>query len=231
MYGSFSSWSTVGIFLDGRVAEPHGGVGIHAAQGQVLRHALDEPERRVHLDDGLHVGARAPPAPDVVLELVHHLVLQHVLQLQVGARERQDDPLLEEVGDAARPLARRLAAQRVGLLEVRVRGVEDDGLPLPVLVPEDLRQDRVRPLRHPPRVEGRLARLGVEVDVEVLGLEDLEVELPVLDLVLAEVLGGKQGGQGAEEQEAEPETTQHGNQPGQAPGLSSGASLQSRSSW
>ena len=82
------------------------------------------------LDDRAEPRAGRPPAPDVVLELVHHFVLQDVLEVLVGAGERQDDPLLEEVGDAAGALARRFAAQRVGLLEIGVRGVQDDRLPL-----------------------------------------------------------------------------------------------------
>ena len=61
---------------------------------KVLRHALDEPERRIDVDDRLQPAPGPAPAPDVVLELVHHLVLQHVLQLLVGAGEGQDDPLL-----------------------------------------------------------------------------------------------------------------------------------------
>ena len=57
------------------------------------------------------------------------------------------------------------------------------------LVVQDRREPGVGALRHPGGVERGLPLHGVEVDVEVLGLDDLEVERLVLDLVLAEVLG------------------------------------------
>ena len=48
------------------------------------------------------------------------------------------------------------------------------------------------------------------MDVEVLGLEHLEIEGAVLDLVLAEVvLRGECGGNAAEQHQRERETTNH----------------------
>src|SRR5262249_43739920 len=81
------------------------------------------------------------------------------------------------------------ARDHVRLLEVRGRGVEDDRLPFAELVAHHAREAAVPPLGHPGRVLYRSLLVGVEIDVEVLGLQHLVVELLVLDLVLAEVLG------------------------------------------
>ena len=116
--------------------------------------------------------------------------VQHVLELGVGAGERHDGAVPREVGDAAGALAAHLG--RVGLQEVGVRGVQDDRLALAELVVQHLREPGVVPLRHPGRVERGRPLAVVVVDVEMLGLDDLEVEVGVLDLVLAEVLGGQQ---------------------------------------
>src|SRR6185369_10543848 len=56
------------------------------------------------------------------------------------------------------------------------------------LVVEDLRQARVSALRHSRRVGDRGAFLGIEVDQEMLGLENLPAKDVVLDLILAEVV-------------------------------------------
>ena len=50
-------------------------------------------------------GAGPAAGPDVVLELVDHLVHQHVLEVRVRAGERQHGPVPGEVGDAAGALA------------------------------------------------------------------------------------------------------------------------------
>ena len=173
-----------------RVAKPHRRVRVHAAQRHVLRHALDEPERRIDGDDGLDTRAGASTGPDVVLELVRHLVLQHVLHVVVRTGERDDDAMLQEVREAAGAF-RHLVRRGVGLLEVRKRGVEDDRLALAELMPQHGRELRVRALRHAGDVERGAVLDLVVVEIEVLGLEHLEMELGVLDLVLAEVLRSK----------------------------------------
>jgi hypothetical protein len=58
-------------------------------------------------------------------------------------------------------------------------------------VAEELAEAAVPALRHAGDLLDVLPLLRVVVDVEVLGLEHLEVEVPVLDLVLAEVLRGR----------------------------------------
>src|SRR5207249_1876376 len=57
------------------------------------------------------------------------------------------------------------------------------------VVGEHLRQPRVPSLRHPRRLLRRRALLGIVVDVEVSGLEDLEVEGSIQNLVAPEILG------------------------------------------
>src|SRR6185503_8179559 len=46
--------------------------------------------------------------------------------------------------------------------------------------------------------EGRGSLAVVVVDIEMLGLDDLEIEVGVLDLVPAEVLGGQEAGRAQE---------------------------------
>ena len=87
-----------------RVAHPHGRVGIDGPDGQVLGHALDEPERDAE--------RRVVPPGLVGMALGHDVVLERVDQLMaddvVGLAERgpvgQDDAALGRFRDAARPL-------------------------------------------------------------------------------------------------------------------------------
>ena len=209
------------------IAQPHGGVGVHRAEREVLGHPLGEPQRRVRADDALH-AAHPAPRPDVELELVGHLVLEDVLVFLVGAGQGEDVPVPEEVGEPAGALVDFLAGG-VGLLEIGVRGVGNDRLALVELVIERPRQLGVGHLRHPRDVQRRLALRGIVVHVEVLGLDDLEVEPAVLDLVAAEILrrqGGRKHGQQAR---GHAEATDHGNFLSAAV-ASRGASCQRRSS-
>ena len=106
------------------VPQPHRRLGVDRAERQVLGHALGKPERWIDGDDGANPAAGAPARPDVVLELVRHFVLQHVLELRVGAGERQDRPVPLEVGDAAGAFAGGLAPARwsAGNRSARRRG-------------------------------------------------------------------------------------------------------------
>ena len=202
----------VGELLDGRempfqrrVPQPHRGVRIERADRQVLRHALHEPQRGVHVDQRLHPRADAAATEHVVLELVDHLVADHVLELFVRPREREDHPVLEELRDAAGALA---DVAR----EASVPALGNAG-----------RVERGRPL-------GR-----VVVDVEVLRLDDAKIEGAVLDLVLPEVLrrGGQRAGERQRHRRCRgPSHPAHGfERPPRAPVASTGASPQSRSSW
>src|SRR5439155_22680176 len=115
--------------------------------------SFHEPEWWVHVDERLHPRPDAPAAEDVVLELVHHLVTQHVLQLLVGAGEWQHHPVLEELGDAAQALTGGI--DDVRLLEIGLRRVQDDRLASLEFVVQHTRQAGV-----PPRSEER--RVGKE---------------------------------------------------------------------
>ena len=83
---------------------------------------------------------------DVVLELVHHLVREHVLEAAEVAGERQDHAVAQRLGDAAGAFAE--IAGDVVLAEVGARGEEDDRLLLAELVAEDPRQPGVGALGH-----------------------------------------------------------------------------------
>ena len=124
---------------------------------------------------------------------VHQLVPEHVAGVGQRAGGGHHDPPPQSLRDAARPLAD--PRHHVRLPEVRRAGVEHQRLAVLHLVLEDRGEPRVPALRQAGRQLRRRLLLGVVVDVEVLGLEDLEVEVPVLDLVLAEVLGARGSGE------------------------------------
>ncbi len=154
---------------------------------QVLRHPLDEPQRRDQRRRHTGHEHAASRAGHVELERVHQLVAQHVVGLGQRAGEGEHHPTLEDLGDAAGALPE-LPGQGVGLPEVGAAGVEDQCLAVREIVVEQPRQPRVPPLGHEGGVLDRQLLLGVVVDVEVLGLEHFELEVLVLHLVPAEVL-------------------------------------------
>ena len=122
-----------------------------------------------------------------VLERMDELVAEHMIGVAERRGHRQDHPPLRAFGDTAGALADR-ALEDVGLLELRMAGVENDRLAAGQRVPEDARQPRVPALGHAAGHRGGLGLFRVVVDVEVLRFQDLEVEAIVLDLVSAEVL-------------------------------------------
>jgi hypothetical protein len=171
--------------VERRVAQPGVRLRVPVPERQELRHPLHEPERRVHLREHLQVGAGPPAREDVELELVHHLVHQHVLERLVVAGERLRHALAQRVRHAARALAQ--VAEHVALREVAAAREEDDRLLLAELVLEQPREPRVAALGHARRVHRRLALGRVVVDAEVLRLDDAPVEAVVLHEVLPEV--------------------------------------------
>src|SRR5205814_3724307 len=122
----------------------------------------------------------------VELELVHHLVRQHVLEAAEIAGERHDHAVLEWLGDAARSFAE--VARHVVLTELGTTGKEDHRLLLAELVVQHLREPRVRPLGHPGRVHRALAFFRIVMNEPVLGLYNSPIEVLVLHLVHPEVL-------------------------------------------
>ena len=101
---------------------------------QVLRHALDEPQRQ---REGAHRARADVRVGDVVLERVDELVAEHVVTGLDRPRERQHDAALVGLGHAAGAFAE-LAFDGVGLPEVRPARVEDERLAAAQLVIEQL---------------------------------------------------------------------------------------------
>ena len=184
--------------LERGVTQPHGRFGIDRAARQIFRHPFHEPERGVDAHQRLHAGAGAAAAVHVVLELVHHLLLEDVLELGVRPGEGQHCAMLEELRDAAQAFTR--GVDHVGLLEIGLRRVENDRLPALELMMQNARQPGVGALGHARGIQGADTLVGIVVDVEVLGLNRLETEVAVLNLVLTEVLSG-QGRGGCSNQE------------------------------
>ncbi len=143
------------------------GVRVNAADRQILRHPLHEPERRLDRASRVELSGQSP-CQKVELERMDQLMGQHVLEVGVRAGERQDHAALGKLRDTSRPF-RDQAGQRVGLLKLRVRGVEDDRLPAFELVAEQAAQTRVCSLSHAGRVPRRLALARIVVDIEVGG--------------------------------------------------------------
>jgi hypothetical protein len=134
---------------------------------------------------------------------------QHMLELGVRAGKRHHGPVPGKVGDAAGSLTRSLTPQRVCLLKIGVGRVENDRLPLAELVVQNLRQLCVAAFSHAGGIHGRDALALIVVHVEMLGLDDLEIERAVLDLVPAEVLGVDQSGRQQEEKQGGCSASQH----------------------
>ena len=179
------------------VAQPHRGVRIDRSDREVLGHPLDEPQRQPDRTGDVDPGRTRTLSGDIELEGVHELVAEDVIALRHRVLKRQNDPALEDLGEATGRLAH-LLGRRVGLLEVGMRGVENERLPGADLVVHDPREPGVPALRHAAGHQGGLPFLLVKVDVEVLGTDDLPVERIVLDLVPPEVLRARAGGGGSQ---------------------------------
>ena len=172
--------------LERGVAQPHRRLGIDRTERQVLGHAFHEPQRWIDGHERLHAGAGPAAAEHIVLELVDHLVLEHVLEFGIRPGEGEHGAVLEEFRDASQPFAR--GVYDVGLLKVGLGRVQDDRLAALKLMVEDAREPGVGAFRHARRIERAGTLIRIVVDVEVFGLNGLEVETPVLHLVLTEIL-------------------------------------------
>ena len=180
---------------EGQVAEHHLVTRV-LTTGPVLGEAFGPPERKLHvpcpgrLVVGLGLKAQ--------LKDVGEFVAERVAELGQASPERQGDAALEEIGGAKQPLGRR-ERQDIGLLEVDVRGVDDERNPDADIVPELERQGVVARLGIGQR-DGREIRFrGVVVQVDVRALQYAPVEPAVLDLVLVE--GEELGRRAPERQE------------------------------
>ena len=104
-----------------------------------------------------------------------------------GPAEREDDAPPQSFGDAARAFPD-LATNDVGLLELDVRAVEDQRLAAAQFVLKQALEPRM-PALGKARGDFHSRFLAwIEIDIEVLGLQDLEIEGSILNLVVAEVL-------------------------------------------
>ncbi len=131
--------------------------------------------------------AASPPArEDVELEFVRHFVREHVLEAAKIPGERHQHAMAKRLRHAAGALAE--VAGDVVLSEVGARREEENRLLLAKLVSQDVRQASVVALGHARSLHCRDSLGGIVVNEEVLGLDDLPVEVLVLDLVLTEVL-------------------------------------------
>ncbi len=132
-------------------------------------------------------GGCARPRGDVELERMHELVADHMVGVAERTAHRQHDATPHRLGDAAGSFAE-LTLDCVGLLEIGMRGIQDERLPAAERVGEYPLEPRVPPFGHTRGDVDPVTLARVEVDVEVLGLEDLEIELLVLDFVAPEIL-------------------------------------------
>ena len=173
---------------------------------QILGHPLDEPQRQ---EERRRTSKTDPTvarqAGDVELERVHELVPQNVVRLGQGAGKRKHDTSLQHLRHTTRRLAE-LSEDGIGLLEVGVAGVQDQRLATLELVIQQAADASIPALRHAAGFPDDALHLGVVVDVEVLGLEDLGIEGLVLNLVATEVLSiGRFRQSGGSQQERQKE--------------------------
>src|SRR5215210_4317583 len=110
-----------------RAPHPHGGWAVNRTQGEVLRHAFDEPERE--LGGGRQSAEIGGPATagDVVLEGMHQLMADDVIQVAQRSSYRQDDPPPKCFGYTSGALPN-IATDGIGLLEFRRAGIQNQGL-------------------------------------------------------------------------------------------------------
>jgi len=135
-------------------------------------------------------------------------VLQNVLELGVGAGKWHHRAVALEIGYSTGALTGRLS-QGVGLLEIGVGGIENDRFALPELVVQHLGKASVAPFGHPGGIHSSHPLPLVVVHVEMLGLDDLEIERAVLDLVPAEVLGLRQSRDQQTEEQGRGDASEH----------------------
>src|SRR6185369_4103579 len=107
----------------------------------------------------------------------------------VGDRpaERQDDAPPERFGDAAGSFTQ-LALDRVGLLKVCVRRIQDERLASAQLMGEELLEPGVPTFGKPGRDIHAILLGWIVVNVEVIGFQNSKVKFLVLNFVLAEIL-------------------------------------------
>ena len=130
------------------------------------------------------------------------LVSNNVVTGLYWPRKREDDPALRRFSDSSRALPE-LAFDGVGLPEIRTAGVQNQRLTAAQLMPQEARQTRVPALGQPRGHSSPFLFLWIEIDVEVLGLQQLEVELSILNFVASEVASLRKRGRWRREHESD----------------------------
>jgi hypothetical protein len=118
---------------------------------------------------------------------VGELVADDVIEVAQGSADREHDPAAERLGDT--PGALPEVVDDVGLAELGCGGIQNQRLTAAQLMPHHAAEPSIPALGHPAGDLRRLTLGRVEVHVEVVRLQDLEIEMRVLDLVAAEILG------------------------------------------
>ena len=125
---------------------------------------------------------------DRELEDVHQLVMEHVPELGEGARVREHHAPLRELGEPLHALGQEIGAD-VGLLEVLMRGIDDEGNRVRDLVLELHLEVLIALLGQLDRGAREGLFLGVIEDLDVLTAERQPLKRVVVDLVLPERKG------------------------------------------
>ena len=102
---------------------------------QILGHSFHEPERRIYALEDLLVRSSASLLENVILELVHHFVREHLLEAAEVASERHDEAMAAGLRDSTHSFAK--VAGHIVLPKVRARCEENDRLLFAELVAKD----------------------------------------------------------------------------------------------
>jgi hypothetical protein len=170
--------------------------------GPVFGQPFHEPEGWVAVL-GLSVVSQHPGDLAVHKDM-DKLVADDMAELRHGAVCRNDNPSLQEFEESADPLGDESAC-RVGLLEMEMGAVEDEGdaspegmVELDFKVTEGLFGEGCASL-------GEILHLRVVIDVEMCGLQDMPGKIRVLDLISTEIEYLRERGACAQEEKEEEE--------------------------
>ena len=119
-------------------------------------------------------------------EDVHQLMLDHLAELIEVAVAGDDHPAFEKFEKSSDPF-RDMPGSDVGLLEVKVGAVEDQGNPAGDGEIEFAFQIGITLFREVGPPLGQVFHLRVVIDIEMLGFQYLPFEIGILNLVAPEV--------------------------------------------
>ena len=122
---------------------------------------------------------------DGELEHVHQLVMDHVAKFSEGSRVGEDDSALREFGEPLHALGKGIRAH-VGLLEMLMRGVDDQGNRVRDLVLELTLQVLIAVLREGKRRAGERLLFRIIEDLHVIAAKRQPLKRVVVHLVFPE---------------------------------------------